>query len=115
MEEFGIPRDNELYKSGTATTIRDKYFKKIFGLVADSAANGSPLAGTNFWGWGGSGRGQNEDGKWKIGDPYTGDPPQEPQGLNSIFDSDISTIEIIKSHVKQLRNLDAIRISSKSN
>lgn len=115
MEEFGIPRDNELYKSGTATTVRDKYFKKIFDLVADSAAAGSPLAGTNFWGWGGSGRGQNEDGKWKIGDPYTGDPPQEPQGLNSIFDSDNSTIEIIKAHVRQLKNLDESKVLSKSN
>ena len=57
MEEFGIGRDGELCKIGTPTTIRDKYFKKIFEFIADSADAGVPIAGTNFWGWGGEGRG----------------------------------------------------------
>jgi mannan endo-1,4-beta-mannosidase len=115
MEEFGIPRDNELCKAGTPTTARDKYYKMVFQIVADSASTGSPLAGTNFWGWGGAGRGQNDNDTWKVGDPYVGDPPQEPQGLNSIFDSDISTLEIIKTHSDQLLNLKYKQIPTNKN
>ena len=52
MEEFGMPQDSELCKPGTPTTARDTYFRKILGLVYDSAAVGAPIAGTNFWVWG---------------------------------------------------------------
>ncbi|MGO9480611.1 MAG: mannanase, partial [Candidatus Kryptoniota bacterium] len=79
MEEFGFPRDSERYAPGTPTTDRDKYYKKIVGLVYDSACDGAPIAGTNFWSWGGEGRSQLAGNSWKPGDPFTGDPPQEPQ------------------------------------
>ncbi len=106
MEEFGLPRDNEAYDPGTPTTARDDYFRKILGLVADSAASGAPIAGTNFWGWGGEGRPQHPDHKWQTGDPFVGDPPQEPQGLNSVYNTDTSTIAIFRENAAQMKALD---------
>ena len=106
MEEFGLPRDSEFCKAGTPTSIRDKYYKKILALVYDSAAAGTPMAGTNFWAWAGEGRNKNPDNVWRKGDPYVGDPPQEPQGLNSIYDSDSSTIDIIKLNSSSMNALD---------
>lgn len=94
MEEFGFPRDNEEYALGSTTSYRDQYYRMVFNLVEEHDA----LAGTNFWSWGGFGEAQNEDFWWYEGDPFTGDPPQEPQGLNSVFSSDLSTLEIIKTH-----------------
>ncbi len=106
MEEFGLPRDNEEYDPGTPTTARDNYFKKVFGVVYDSAAAGAPIAGTNFWGWGGEGRPQHPDHKWRPGDPFLGDPPQEPQGLNSVYNSDTSTISILRQNASEMKALD---------
>ncbi len=105
MEEYGLPRDSEFYSAGTPTKIRDKYFKKILGLIADSAAAGAPISGSNFWGWGGEIRGLHPDFKWQTGDPFTGDPPQEPQGLNSVFDTDTSTINIFKTIAERLKSI----------
>jgi mannan endo-1,4-beta-mannosidase len=105
MEEFGIPRDSEKCKTGTPTTVRDKYFNAIFKVVEDSAAAGAPIAGTNFWGWGGEGRSMNSDNVWRVGDPYTNDPAQEPQGLNSVFNTDYSTLDIIKTHCLKMDKL----------
>ena len=39
---------------------------------------------------------------WKDGDDYTGDPPMEEQGLNSVFDGDITTWRLIKATTKEL-------------
>ncbi|MEJ2617478.1 MAG: hypothetical protein P8Z35_21170 [Ignavibacteriaceae bacterium] len=117
MEEFGLPRDSELYSPGTPTTARDKYFKKILSIVYNSAAPGSPMAGTNVWTWGGEGRPQHKDFKWRPGDPFLGDPPQEPQGLNSIYDTDTSTLSIFKEHAQEmitLRNKEELIFLDKS-
>jgi mannan endo-1,4-beta-mannosidase len=106
MEEFGLPRDGELCQVGTPTTARDRYFKKILGLLYDSAAAGAPIAGTNFWGWGGEGRGQHPDNKYQFGDPLLADPFQEPQGLNSVFNVDTSTINILKNSAEMMDSLN---------
>lgn len=60
----------------------------------------------NFWTWGGYGRGAHEDYRWLEGDrSYTGDPPQEAQGLNSIFGSDTDTLKTIQNHAKNLAKI----------
>lgn len=105
LEEFGLSRDYEICSPGTPTTARDKYYKIIFDVVYDSAAAGAPIAGTNFWSWGGVGRGKNKDNVWRVGDPFVGDPPQEPQGFNSIYDTDLSTLSIIKEHSEKMNSL----------
>ncbi|MFO7448109.1 MAG: cellulase family glycosylhydrolase [Ignavibacteriaceae bacterium] len=105
LEEFGIPRDSEYYHITSPVTARDKYFEKIFGIIYDSAAAGAPVAGCNFWAWGGFGRAKHDDYKWRKGDPFLGDPPQEPQGLNSVFDTDISTLQIIRTYAYKMMSL----------
>ncbi|MGE5859906.1 MAG: T9SS type A sorting domain-containing protein [Ignavibacteria bacterium] len=106
MEEFGLPRDNEENDPASPTTARDNYFTALLQLVYDSAASGSPIAGSNFWGWGGEGRSPNQDHMWRTGDPFVCDPPMEAQGLNSIYDSDSSTIEIIKQYSAMMESLN---------
>jgi len=40
----------------------------------------------------------------KPGDvSYVGDPPQEPQGRNSVFDADATTLDIIRRHAQALK------------
>ena len=55
--------------------------------------------------WGGAGRASNADYMWKAGDDFVGDPPQEPQGLYCVFDSDESTNGIIAAHAKEMIRL----------
>lgn len=99
MEEFGLGRDFERNERGTPVTYRDKYFKLVF----DQVEQYPELAGTNIWSWGGLGVAQNDDFWWKPGDPFVGDPPQEPQGLNSVFADDSTTLEIIKAHAERIK------------
>ncbi|MEQ9309206.1 MAG: beta-mannosidase [Balneolaceae bacterium] len=102
MEEFGFPRDAEEYSTSSPTTFRDQYYKMVFDLVEEH----NVLAGTNFWSWGGFGQAQNENYWWVEGDPFMGDPPQEPQGLNSVFATDSSTLSIIVDHAKRIGALE---------
>lgn len=103
LEEFGLPRNFEYSIRGTVTSARDKYFSTIFNLVTDGIKAGNPIAGTNFWTWGGEAFKKHDDAIWREGDPFMGDPPQEPQGLNSIFNTDYTTLEIIKKHGSKLK------------
>ncbi|MDZ7374366.1 MAG: mannanase [candidate division KSB1 bacterium] len=97
LEEFGMPRDGHSYDPSAPTTYRDRYYEVVFAAIYENAAAGGPLVGSNFWAWGGEGRPRDpKDPVWRLGDPYTGDPPQEPQGRNSVFDSDESTLSILR-------------------
>lgn len=93
-EEFGFPRDGFLFGKDDPTTARDFYYKHVFSLVGNSC-----LAGANFWGWSGFAEPSGEE--WHRGDPYTGDPAQEAQGLNGVYVTD-STIEIINNSISNL-------------
>ena len=103
MEEFGYPRDGMSFRPGSPTVGRDTYYKYVFQLVADNARRGGCFAGCNFWGWGGEARPRHE--QWQVGDPYTNDPAQEQQGLNSVFDCDSSTLSIISGVIRQFKKL----------
>ncbi len=106
LEEFGIPRDGHVYARTAPVTWRDRYYKLLFEEIYKSARAGSPMAGSNFWGWGGESRAADaESFTWRKGDPYTGDPPQEPQGRNSVFSSDKSTIKILQKYAKKMAAL----------
>lgn len=106
LEEFGIGRDLEWYLPGTPVNVRDTFLSLIFNLIETDIRSGMPIAGTNIWTWGGEGRAHRADALWIRGTDYTGDPPQEPQGLNSIFDVDTTTLKIIKDHYHFLKNLN---------
>jgi mannan endo-1,4-beta-mannosidase len=102
-EEFGFPRDAG-YEPGSPTSFRDRFYAMLYGQVVDSTRGGGPFAGTNFWAWGGSGRAEHKDYRMRPGDAsYVGDPPQEPQGANSVFDRDATTLQIITEHVAALK------------
>jgi mannan endo-1,4-beta-mannosidase len=92
LEEFGLPRDHENYSPDSPTTARDDYFRRMFGQVAESCKAGRALQGANFWAWGGEGR---AGGEMKSAAGLMGDPFSEPQGLNSVFDADKSTLAVI--------------------
>lgn len=102
LEEFGLGRDNENYEPNSSTIYRDKYFDFLLSTIYDSIKAGAAIGGANFWAWAGEGRNNNENKIWKSGDDFTGDPPHEPQGLNSVFDIDKSTIEIIQNYTKKI-------------
>ena len=103
MEEFGYPRDGFKFALGTSTEGRDGYYRYVFSLVADNAEQGGRFAGCNFWGWGGYAQPRHE--QWQVGDPYTGDPAQEAQGLNSVFIGDKSTLKVVRQQVKRMKKV----------
>ena len=106
IEEFGIPRDSHSYSPDASTKWRDKYFNTVFHRIHEDASTSGPLVGSNFWAWGGFGKvRETEKAEWKTGDDFTGDPPQEPQGRNSVFAADSTTLSILSKYAKLMGNL----------
>lgn len=97
LEEFGYPRDGFSFSLDSPTHGRDRFYDFIFSLVADI----DNIAGCNFWGWGGFAIPAHQ--MWQAWDDYTGDPAQEAQGLNSVFATDKSTLNIIKNASQRLK------------
>lgn len=102
LEEFGVERDNGSFSPDSSTQYRDKFFTTIYARIEQDIATEGPFAGSNFWTFSGYGRSENPQYLWKPGSDFLGDPPQEPQGLNSVFDSDKNTLKIIQSHAEAL-------------
>ena len=111
IEEFGLPRNEQSFDINSPTTLRDEYYTKIFTILAENAKQNGNLAGANFWAFGGRARPIANQPFWKKGDDYTGDPPMEEQGLNSVFDSDKTTWQIINKYSKSLEK----QMNKKSN
>lgn len=105
LEEFGYPRDNFRFDKSSSTVARNAYYEYIFSQVVEQAKTLSSFAGCNFWGWGGLASLSEKNEYWQPGDDYTGDPAQEQQGLNSVFASDSSTLNIIKEATLTLYSL----------
>ena len=100
IEEFGYSRKDNISGTEPTTESRDIFYSFIFEQVKNSVEQNLPIAGCNFWGWGGNGR--PRDLVWRAGDDYLSDPPHEPQGWYSVFDCDTTTIEIIKEYSKAI-------------
>ncbi|MBG7631423.1 MAG: beta-mannanase [Bacteroidetes bacterium] len=96
MSEFGFPREKESLDPAASIENRNTFYNAIFERITESKKEQGVLAGLNFWGFAGYANTNPETGKWQHGDDFTADPPQEPQGLNSVFASDTSTLEMIK-------------------
>ncbi|MBP1655749.1 MAG: mannanase [Bacteroidetes bacterium] len=105
FEEFGLSRDSGNVQPGSPTVARDRYFEFFTDMLYDSARAGTPIAGSNFWAWGGEARGVHNDSLWKPGDQLLGDPPHEPQGFNAIYDVDTSTVAILRRHAEKMNQL----------
>ena len=100
IEEFGYSRKDNISGTEPTTESRDIFYSFIFEQVKNSVEQNLPIAGCNFWGWGGNGR--RRDLVWRAGDDYLSDPPHEPQGWYSVFDCDTTTIDIIKKYSKAI-------------
>lgn len=106
LEEFGMERDDGAFGIDAGTAVRDRFYGEVFALIEGHAQRGDPIGGYNFWGWGGLGRAANSDFWWLPGDPLTADPPQEQQGLYSVFDSDLSTVALIAASARRMHALE---------
>ncbi len=95
IEEFGLTRDGNSFDQKSSTNGRDVFYNFILMRWRDVKDNNGYLAGINFWAYGGIASPIKNQTFWKNGDDYMGDPPMEPQGLYSVFNSDISTWEVI--------------------
>jgi mannan endo-1,4-beta-mannosidase len=106
FEEFGLPRDNFSFDPSSTTIARDKYYEFSFSKVFENAKKGGTLAGANFWTFSGTGRPNllNSDHFWKPGEDIIGDPPQEEQGLNSVFDAD-NTMKVVSDYNNKISAL----------
>jgi len=102
MSEFGFPREKESLSPSASIENRNTFYKAIFERITVSKKEQGALAGLNFWGFAGYAKTNPENGKWQHGDDFCADPPQEPQGLNSVFASDISTLKLISAANKTL-------------
>ncbi|MFO1514356.1 MAG: mannanase [Verrucomicrobiota bacterium] len=100
LEEFGLPRDHESYDPGSPLTARDDYYGRMFDQVAESCQAGRALQGANFWAWAGEGRASTTPGGTAAS--FMGDPFCEPQGLNSVFDTDKTTLAVVAKANKKL-------------
>jgi len=104
FEEFGFPRDDVSYEPGTPTVWKDRFYAMIYKAVEDAIQTGGPVMGSNFWAWGGEGRTLHPDYRMRRGETaYIGDPPHEPQGWYSVFNTDVSTQALIKAHAEALK------------
>lgn len=104
LEEFGLPRDLHGFSPQESTVSRDTYYSNAFGQVLEQAGRLGCLAGCNIWAYAGEGRATEGHLHWLPGDDYLGDPPQEEQGLNSVFDTD-STISVIAGFSMRLSSI----------
>lgn len=103
LEEFGMERDGGAFSQESGVAYRDKFYSYVFDRQAKSVKNGGPFVGTNFWAWGGYGKAMHDDAIWRTGDKtFVGDPPQEPQGLNAVFASDESTMNVLKKAAQSI-------------
>jgi mannan endo-1,4-beta-mannosidase len=104
LEEFGYPREKESLDKKASVANRNLYYQFIFEKMKYSIDHQLPFTALNFWGYGGIGKNNPTNGKWNIGDDFTADPPQEPQGLNSVFSTDKETLQLIKKYNKIFKN-----------
>ncbi|HMV11289.1 MAG TPA: cellulase family glycosylhydrolase [Cyclobacteriaceae bacterium] len=106
MEEFGLDRDNKSCIPGTATTMRDEYFEALFEMLYRETVAGAPIGGANVWAWGGEGEPMYKLETDFDAARYVGDPFVEPQGLNSVFKKDKSTLRILKKYSRLFEKFD---------
>jgi mannan endo-1,4-beta-mannosidase len=96
LEEFGLARDQRSMDPRSSTVNRDRYFAHTFSEVARIRKLTGFLTGVAFWAWSGESRPTVPGGLWKSGQPLLGDPPHEEQGWYGVYDSDQSTLSVIR-------------------
>jgi mannan endo-1,4-beta-mannosidase len=109
------PAQGETFSPVPTDSLRRQMYETIFGAVIDAlppmcadtdtavgdeiggsadpgggadTVGGGHFSGVSFWGWAGEGRPRQPGGVWAVGDHLIGDPPHEPQGWYSVYDTD---------------------------
>ena len=103
LEEFGIARDNSSFDPAESTVWRDRFFEHLFDKVTTSILKGDVVKGLNFWSYSGTVKPPRPGEYWQDGDDFTGDPPHELQGWYGVYDTDASTLELIKKYSSKLK------------
>jgi mannan endo-1,4-beta-mannosidase len=106
LEAFGASRDGGSPTVQASTEYRDRYYTMILEAFYRLAEEGNVAAGSNVWSWAGTGRPDASGERWGEGEPYTGDPPHEPQGRYSIYDADESTLDILAEYASLMQSLN---------
>ncbi|KAJ2897255.1 hypothetical protein GGI21_004959, partial [Coemansia aciculifera] len=107
--EYGLMRDNwgpdaglRAYSPSAPVTHRNRFYAAVADAIVDSYhAKGEEgtFAGAAFWAYAGTARPPSvptEQISW------TGDPPHEPPGWNSVYDNDTSTLSILTNFAQRL-------------
>ncbi|KAG0173697.1 hypothetical protein DFQ28_003542 [Apophysomyces sp. BC1034] len=110
LEEFGMARDawrqpmNDGYKYNpdTPTEHKDKYYDGIYQQIVSLVVD-RKFSGSNFWAYGGCGRPKDQPNPYGM--VWLGDPPHERRGWYSVYDKDNSTVQVIKSYCRNLKEL----------
>lgn len=105
LSEFGFPRKKESLSPEASIKNRNTFYNALFNRITNSKKINGELAGLNFWGFAGYAITNPKNRKWQPGNDFTADPPQEPQGLNSVFATDTLTLELIKKANLKLKTL----------
>jgi len=97
FEEFGLARDLEEYTPGTSVHMRDDFYTKMMQLAYDTAKTQvGGIGGIGIWAW---------SGHAYPPDMWIGDPPHEPPGWYSVYDTDHSTGAILHHFGKLFKQL----------
>jgi len=113
LNVFDYPRDKNSYSPSSKVEDRDDYFKHVLSEVTKYAED-RLMVGAYFWGWSDSFKctetpkgtilppptcGQ----KWLFEHLIIGDRTDHPQGAFSVYESDTSTMKVIKKASDTLR------------
>jgi mannan endo-1,4-beta-mannosidase len=103
LEEFGLARDGRAFLDSSTTTKRDAFYSLLMEMMRTAQKDYPEWSGLNFWAWSGEGRPSLDAAYWQLGDAFTGDPPHEPQGWYSVYNSDSSTLQMISKFSTKLK------------
>jgi mannan endo-1,4-beta-mannosidase len=106
FEEFGLARDLNSFSPASPVTVRDQYYAAILGQLY-ALAKDNAVAGANFWAYAGESRPVPPfGGWWQPGYAFLGDPAHEQQGWYSVYNSDSSTLAVVKRFSRLMTALD---------
>ena len=91
IEEFGLHRDGNSFDPKASVRNRNRYYNFVF-----KTGETNNIRGYNFWGFAGIPSNYSQEGFMQKGMSYSADPPQEEQGLYSVFMGDSSTWKMIR-------------------
>lgn len=98
IEEFGFHRDGHEFSPANTTYLRNKYYQHVFETGIKYK-----VKGFNFWGYAGLPENYSSKLFMKKGMAYSADPPQEEQGLYSVFENDSSTCRILRFYARKIK------------